>query len=86
MTEYETATLAIQQASLSLQQASLETDRLGVWVSAAVGLVQSGLIAWGLWLMKKAASHRDNAHAETMLALQQQGEALRTLIERTARD
>ena len=79
MTEYETASLAIQHVGL-------ETNQLSVWVAAVVGLVQSGMIAWGLWLVKKAASHRDDMHEETMLALQQQGEALRTLIERTARD
>ncbi len=43
--------------------------------------------------MWKASTARDNQHQdakaqheETVLALQQQGEALRTLIERTARD
>ena len=44
MTEYETASLAIQHVGL-------ETNQLSVWVAAVVGLVQSGMIAWGLWLV-----------------------------------
>ena len=89
MSEFEAATLAYQQATLAIQQTRL-------WVTFAqigVGLIQSGLIAGGLWLMWKASTARDNqhreaqdGHEETMLALQQQGAALRTLIERTARD
>ncbi len=79
MTEFEAATVAYQNASLALQATALETQRLGVWVALGVGVMQSVLIAGGLWLMKKAASHRDALHEENMLAL-------RTLIERTARD
>ena len=33
--------------------------------------------------MRKAVNNRDDPHRETMEALCQQGEALRTLIERT---
>ena len=100
MTEYETASLAIQQASLAIQQASLAISRAGVWISGIIGFVQCVLIAGGLWLMHRAATTRDkqheeakDRHQETMAALQQQGEALqqqgealRTLIERTARN
>ncbi len=84
MTEYETANLALQTASLTLQ-------RYTVIAQVLIGAVQCMLIAGGLWLMKKAASTRDaqhqearDQHRETMVVLQQQGEALRTLIERTA--
>ncbi len=98
MTNYETATLALQHA--------------GLWIAGAqvgVSILQSALIAGGLWLMWKASTARDNQHqeakdrheetmavlrqqgedaarqhAESMVAFRQQGEALRTLIERTA--
>lgn len=46
-------------------------------IALGVGLVQCSLIAWGLWLMRQSAHHRDQQHEENMLAL-------RTLIERTA--
>ena len=52
MTEYETASLALAQQ--------------GNLIALLVGLVQSGLIAWGLWLMRRASDHRDHLHAETM--------------------
>ena len=53
-------------------------------IALSVGLVQCSLIAWGLWLMRQSARHRDQQHEENMLALHQQGKALETLIERTA--
>ncbi len=81
MTEYETARLALQTASLALQ-------RYAVIAQVLIGAVQCVLIAGGLWLMKKAASARDaqhqearDQHGETMVALQQQGEALRALTQ-----
>ena len=77
MTEYETASLTLQGYALIAQ--------------VLVGAIQCVLIAGGLWLMRKAAIARDDQHLEakdqhqeTMAALQQQGEALRVLIERTA--
>ena len=84
MTEYETASLALQGYAVTAQ--------------GLIGGIQCVLIAGGLWLMKQAANARDaqhqeakDQHQETMLtlqqqgeALQQQGEALRALIERTA--
>ena len=69
MTEYETAIIALQ-----------ETSNL---IALGVGMTQAVLIAWGLWLLRKAAVARDQLHAETMEALRQQGEALWALIERT---
>ena len=79
MTEYEIAILALR-----------ETSNLIAGAQVGVGLLQAGLIAGGLWLMRKAAVARDDQHeeakdrhAETMEALRQQGEALRALIERT---
>ena len=52
MTDYEIASLALAQQ--------------GNLVALFVGLVQSGLIAWGLWIMRRASDHRDHLHAETM--------------------
>ena len=70
MTDYETTSLAL------VQQNNL--------VALFVGLVQAGLIAGELWIMRKAVNNRDDPHRETMRALRQQGEALYALIERTA--
>ena len=78
MSEFEAATIAYQQAALAIQQT-------GLWVAfaqIAVGLIQSGLIAGGLWLMWKASKARDNQHQEakdrheeTMAVLQEQRHA-----------
>ncbi len=77
MTEYETASLTLQGYALIAQ--------------VLIGAVQCVLIVGGLWLMKKASNARDaqhqeakDQHQETMEVLQQQGAALRALIERTA--
>ena len=95
MTEYEAASLALQQAALAAQQAA-------VWVAAFVGAAQCSLIGIGLYIMRQAskqrdAQHRENMaqHRETMASLQAQREAqseqhqenmeaLRELIRRTA--
>ena len=77
MTEFETATLAIQQAALKLQEAtlaiqkaSLAAQQASVWVAAIVGAAQCSLIAYGLYFMRQAARHRDAQHRETMEALE----------------
>ena len=50
-------------------------------VALLVGLLQCGLIGWGLWTMNRAnharAKREDQRHEEAMITL-------RTLIERTA--
>ena len=109
MNEYETASLAIQEATLALQQQGLIAAYVQAGAALLVGLAQCGLIAWGINKMdasnqrrerqeaqaevrhEESAHQAEARHAETMLALQQQGEylkqqgeALRTLIERTA--
>ena len=68
MTEYEAASLALQQAALAAQQAS-------VWVAAIVGAAQCSLIGYGLYIMRRAAIHRDAQHRETMAALNGRQEA-----------
>lgn len=77
------------------EAASLLATYVQAGVALLVGLVQCLLIAYGLRLMRAGNADRaeqnqllfnkmDKQHEESMLALQQQGEALRTLIERTA--
>ena len=66
------------------EAASLLATYVQAGVALLVGLVQCALIAYGLKLMRQSTRHRDQQHEETMLALQQQGEGLRALIERTA--
>ncbi len=84
MTEYETATLAISQAQLGISQAQ-------VWVSAGVGVVQCGLIGWGLWRVGKASDDRNrqlDQQAETLAQVGQtlgrQNEVLAELLCRSA--
>ncbi len=74
MTEYETASLTLQGYALIAQ--------------VLIGAIQCGLIAGGLWTMKKTLSAWDDQHQEakdrhqeTMEVLQQQGVALRALGE-----
>ena len=88
MSEFEAATLAFQEAtiafqnaSLSYQQSSLTAIYVQAGVAGVVGLVQAGIVAWGIRAMEKASAKREeqhaNRHAETMEVLKQQGEALR---------
>ncbi len=64
-------------------------------VALTVGLLQVGVLGWGIRYMARMGERREQQHAErhaeTMATLQlqgealrTQGEALRTLIERTA--
>ena len=69
MTEYEAASLALQQSDLTLQEAALAAQRAAVWVAALVGTAQCSLIGYGLYIMRQAARHRDALHRETMTAL-----------------
>lgn len=91
MTEFEAATIAFRNASLWAMYVQ-------AGIAGLVGLAQCALIAYGLRLMRAGNDDRqrqadlaEKRHEENMLALQQQGEALRqqgkaleTLIERTA--
>ncbi len=97
--EIQQASLEIQRASLEVQQASLVAQQSGndivFWigitqaaVALTVGLIQAGVVGWGIRYMIRMGERREQHHAdrheETMEALRQQGDALRTLIERTA--
>ena len=95
MSEFEAATIAFRNATTAFQNASLAATYwatyVQVGVAGLVGLVQCLLIAYGLRLMQRSNADRqrqtdlaEKRHEESMLALHQQGEALRTLIERTA--
>ncbi len=64
-------------------------------MALTVGLIQAGVVGWGIRYMIRMSERREQQHAdrheETMEALRQQGDALRqqgdalrTLIERTA--
>ncbi len=75
MTEYEAASLALQQAALAAQQAALAAQQASVWVAAIVGAAQCSLIGYGLYIMRRAAIHRDAQHRETMAALNGRQEA-----------
>ena len=92
LTTYEQASLGLQQASIATQQAG---NDIALWVGVGqavvaltVGLIQAGVVGWGIRYMIRMGERREQHHAdrhdETMEALRQQGEALRTLIERTA--
>ena len=88
MTEYETASLALQEASLALQE-------LSIWATVGVGFLHAALIGCGLWMMLRASSDRNRAMDEDRRAADQRHEeaqqrheeamaALKALIERTA--
>ena len=98
MSEFEAATIAFQNATIAFQGATIAFQNASLWatyvqagVAGLVGLVQCVLIAYGLRLIQRSNADRqrqtdlaEKRHEESMLALHQQGEALRTLIERTA--
>ena len=109
MSEFEAATIAFQEATIAYQNANLATQQAGLaiaeqgnkillmqaGVAGFVGLVQAGILAWGIRTMGKLSAKREeqhaDRHAETMEVLKQQGEALRqqgealhVLVERTA--
>ncbi len=72
MTEYETASLAIQHATLELSYWRGWAAFLQVGAALLVGLVQSGLLAWGISVMKESNKGRD----ATLTALRDQSQAL----------
>ena len=66
MTEYEMASLAVQHEITSL-------GYVQAWIALGVGVMQCGLIGWGVFVMQGSTASRD----ATLLALQNQGEALK---------
>ena len=108
--EIQQASLEIQRASLEIQQASLVAQQSGndivFWigitqaaVALTVGLIQAGVVGWGIRYMIRMGERREQHHAErheeTMEAFRLQTtasreqhaatmRALEVLIERTA--
>ena len=64
MTEYETATLAIQQASLALQQASITAAYVQAAIAGLVGLIQAGIVGWGIRCVARMGERREQQHAD----------------------
>ena len=92
LTTYEQTTLNLQQASLTLQQANVEAMLAGndiAWwvgitqatVALTVGLIQAGVVGWGIRYMIRMGERREQHHAdrheETMRAFEQQASASR---------
>ena len=90
--EIQRASLEIQRASLEIQQASLVAQQSGndiaFWigitqaaVALLVGVIQAGVVGWGIRYMIRMGERREQHHAErheeTMRALEQQATASR---------
>ena len=73
MTEFETASLAIQHAALELSYWQSWAAFLQVGAALLVGLVQCGLLAWGISVMQESNKSRD----ATLTTLGDQSQALR---------
>ena len=110
LTTYEQASLSLQQAGVDATLAGVAAQQTGneitLWVgigqaavALTVGLIQAGVVGWGIWYMIRMGERREQHHAErhteTMRALEQQAtasreqhtatmRALEALIERTA--
>ena len=88
MTDYETASLALQQASVEIGRAGVWATYVQAGVALVIGGLQCGLIYVGLRRMGEASAERKAQHDETMTVLQNQHTenmvVLRTLIERSA--
>ncbi len=84
MTEYESASLVVQQASLALQkdslelqqaslafqQSSLAVQRASVWVSAIVGAAQCAVAGHGLFLLHRYYNRSAEQHKKNMEAIE----------------
>ena len=92
LTTYEQANLALQQAGVDATLAGVAARQAGnetiFWigitqaaVALTVGLIQAGVVGWGIRYMirmgERREQHHADRHAETMRALE-------ALIERTA--
>ena len=95
MTDYETASLALQQAGVEIGRASVWATYVQAAVALLIGGFQCGLIYVGLRRMGEASAERKAQHTESMTAMQTQHEenmaaheesmtALKELIRRTA--
>lgn len=84
MTEFEAATLVIQQSMLAVQQSTLAMQQVQAAVALLVGAAQIAVVAWGIRAMTRESAkrerHHTERHTEVMAALRQQGQVLETLI------
>ncbi len=84
VTEFEAATLAIQQSMLAIQQSTLVMQQVQAAVALLVGAAQIAVVAWGIRAMTRESAkrerHHTERHTEVMAALRQQGQVLETLI------
>ena len=94
MTEYEAAslviqqdtlalqqaTLSFQQASLALQESALAVQRASVWVTALVGAAQCAVAGHGLSVLHRYYKHSAEQHRETMKALEDRNNAMMELV------
>ncbi len=78
MTKYEMAALFLQQSMLMAQHPV-------VWVMGAVYFAGCTLIGAGFWFIRREFNARDKALDILMKRAEDQGLALLTLIERTAK-
>ena len=78
MTNYEMVALFLQQLMLMAQHPA-------VWVAGAVYFVGCALIGAGFWFIRREMNARDKALDILMKRAEEDGLALRTLIERTAK-
>ena len=82
MTEFETATLAMQEASLSLAALSAWSTFAYAVVSLLVGGAQCGLLWYGIRMMRRAADARDRTLDAQLRTLDAHTLALQTLVAR----
>ena len=102
LTTYEQVSLSLQQTNVD---AALAGNEIALWVgigqaavALTVGLIQAGVVGWGIRYMVRMSERREqhhaDRHAETLRALEQQAtasreqnaatmRALEALIERT---
>ena len=95
MTDYESATLALQSATLALREWALWAAVAHIVATLLVGAAQVTVVAYGIRAMRtasdKRAAEQDQRHDEAMKALSAQTEtlsaqsrALTALVQRTA--
>ncbi len=84
MTDYETASLALQQAGVEIGRASVWATYVQAGVALVIGLAQCGLISVGLRRMGEASAERKAQHDENMAQHAASMTALTELIRRTA--
>ena len=85
MNEYEAATLAFRTATLAAQETGLKVAMAQVAATLAIGAGQIAIVWYGIRAMRQAgearATEQDQRHTEAMQRLDQQRQALESLID-----